>query len=157
MAIPEGFEATEKAMQNLERQAWGSVFAQWGPHERVVLEERSIEWLITDDPAEVDRFQPVHDCEQCRSGNVQAREYLASNPGGTVAMANIHYVEVRPEYELPSELSDYDRHNVIELLDMDKRINVRQAVELIAFARQKGDELRRAAEEQKAAVKWKSI
>jgi hypothetical protein len=157
MAVPEGFEATEKAMQNLERQAWQSVFAQWGPRERVVLAERSIEWLITDDPAEVENFQPAHDCEECRKGNVLAREYLAKHPGGTVAMANIHYVEVRPEYELPSELSDYDRHNVIELLDMDKRINVRQAVELIAFARQKGDELRRAAEEQKAAVKWKSI
>lgn len=159
VAVPNTDLAHEDLMKLLEGAAWQYVFKQWPKRSRVVLTEQRIEWLITNDPDKVDEFQPVHDCETCRSGNAQARAFLLESPDTTVAMANIHYVEVWPEYELPSDMSDSDRRNVTELLDADDRISIPQAIELLAFAKQKGDELRRMQEDkqEKKAAQWKSI
>lgn len=82
----------------LARQASEAVWAQWehAPERPVNVELVVMDLLITADPAAVDRFQPAHDCDVCRSGNERAREFLAANTGRHVALANLVYVEVWP-------------------------------------------------------------
>lgn len=137
LAVPDGVDVDDKLsyMPRLEQMAWHSAYAQWPAHARVILAERNIDWLITNDPTKVEEFQPVHDCEQCRNGAKQARQYLQAHPGASVAMGNIHYVELWPDYALPPDLDETDRHYVIELLDTDRRLTVEQAIELVAYAR----------------------
>lgn len=53
----------------------------------------AIDWLITNDPDDVERFQPAHDCAACRAGNDQALAFLRENPGRYVALGNITYTE----------------------------------------------------------------
>ena len=53
----------------------------------------AIAWLFTSDPEEVERSQPAHDCEECKAGNRRAQEYLRANPGRTLALADMTYVE----------------------------------------------------------------
>lgn len=81
-------------MEKLTMAAWESVWAQWPDRKPLRLEDSHIDWLITGDPDEVDRFQPAHDCEECRRGNVKAREALRDRPGTMVALGNIRYVPV---------------------------------------------------------------
>ena len=57
----------------------------------------AVSWLFTDDPDEIERCQPAHECSQCRDGNLQAQEYLRENPGRTLALADLKYVEVWPD------------------------------------------------------------
>jgi hypothetical protein len=159
VAVPNTDLAIEDLMKLLEGAAWEYVRKQFSKRARLTLTEQRIDWLITNDPDKVDEFQPVHDCETCRSGNAKARAFLLESPDTTVAMANIHYVEVWPEYDLPPDMDDKDREHITELLDADDRISIPQAIEIIAFAKKKGEELRRLSlgpQEQKAA-QWKSI
>lgn len=78
----------------LEALARHWVRRQWtdvpGP---VAIEFAASDWLVTDDPADVDKFQPAHDCAACLAGNDQAKAFLAEYPGRFVAMANLHYTE----------------------------------------------------------------
>ncbi len=55
------------------------------------------DWLITTDPAQVEAFQPAHDCPACRAGNDQALAHLREHPHRPVALANITYTERWPE------------------------------------------------------------
>lgn len=134
LAVPEGVDLNDPAsfIPQIERLAWRSVRQQWPPRARITLEEGRIEWLITSDLAKVDEFQPAHDCEQCRSGNAQAREFLRQNPGATIAMGNIHYVEVRQDYDLPPGLSEKDQYFITKLLDGDDQMSISRAIELLA-------------------------
>jgi hypothetical protein len=81
-------------LDHLTKAAWTSVWDQWPDRKPLRLEDQHIDWLITSDPAEVDRFQPAHDCEQCRLGNITARQALADHPKRLIALGNIRYVPV---------------------------------------------------------------
>lgn len=56
-----------------------------------------LDWLITGDPNEVEKFQPAHDCAKCLSGNDQARAYLREHPDRKLALCNITYTEIWPD------------------------------------------------------------
>lgn len=58
------------------------------------LEDLHADFLITDDPADVERFQPAHDCAHCRAGNDQAMAHLREHPDQPIGLANISYTEV---------------------------------------------------------------
>jgi hypothetical protein len=97
--VPEGTDVADPdvypaLLARMEREAVRATMAQYrGPRPKALLLD-PIEWLVTDDPDEVERFQPAHDCEQCRAGNAAASEFLTANPGRFVACANLHYSEV---------------------------------------------------------------
>lgn len=55
-----------------------------------------IDWLLTRDPEDVEKFQPAHDCAACRAGNDQALAQLREHPDQWIALANITYTEVWP-------------------------------------------------------------
>jgi len=157
LAVPDGVDPQdENFVKTLDMMAWENVRKQFSKRARLTLTERRTEWLITNDPDKVEQFQPAHDCEECRTGNAKAKAFLIANPTATVAMGNVHYVEVWPEYDLPPHLDERERGYVTELLDGDDRLSVSQAIELVEFAKQKGDELRRLNEE-KAKAGWKQI
>lgn len=60
----------------------------------VSIDSLGIDWLITSDPDEVERFQPAHDCTECRSGNERAMALLREHPDAKIALANVSFVEV---------------------------------------------------------------
>jgi hypothetical protein len=62
---------------------------------QAVLLDRT-DWLITNQPDEVERFQPAHGCARCRAGKDQARAFLAEHLHRYVALANLTYREVWP-------------------------------------------------------------
>lgn len=79
----------------LEKQAIKQTWAQYTGYEKpAALEFNQIDWLITKEPSDVEKFQPAHDCPACRAGNDQALTFLRENPGKYIALANISYVEV---------------------------------------------------------------
>lgn len=92
-AVPEGRESDPFLDDEFRALALRSVVSQYDGSPPALIDV-NVEWLFTSDPAEVDKFQPAHDCERCRTGNDQARAFLRDNPGRTIALGNIHYVEV---------------------------------------------------------------
>ena len=100
LAVPDGWNPTirrtGRGWWSLDRLAEQTAAAQyadpaWRP---TALAFEPTEWLITRDAAEVERFQPAHDCEVCRAGNDRAREFLAEHPETWVALGNLTYREV---------------------------------------------------------------
>jgi hypothetical protein len=101
LAVPDGWdpddpEARPRLVELLDRLAEQTAAAQytdpaWRPR---ALAFEPTEWLITQRPDEVERFQPAHDCEVCRAGNDRAREFLAEHPETWVALGNLTYTEV---------------------------------------------------------------
>jgi len=82
----------QKALgEALSRQAVQAVWAQWKDPVPKDVKFESIDWLITNRQADIDAFQPAHDCADCWMGNLQAEEFLKTNPGRWVAMANLTY------------------------------------------------------------------
>lgn len=61
------------------------------------LEVATVDWLVTKDPADVERFQPAHDCAACRSGNDRSLAFLRDHPDRYIAMGNLSYTEVWDE------------------------------------------------------------
>jgi hypothetical protein len=57
------------------------------------IELDQIDWLITSNREDVEKFQPAHDCAACRAGNDQALAFLRENPGRFIAMGNMKYRE----------------------------------------------------------------
>lgn len=101
LGVPAGIDPTDTAVLAELPYTLGplireTVWSQYGDppfRPRDVLIEPS-RWLITNDLADVELFQPAHDCERCRMGNDMARLWLTEHPGRWVAMANIRYEEV---------------------------------------------------------------
>lgn len=94
MEAPDVREETMAVLQNL---AVATTWKQYADCEVMPeLEFEEIDWLITKDPADVEAFQPAHDCAACRAGNDQSLAFLRDNPGRYIAMANIGYIEVWP-------------------------------------------------------------
>lgn len=104
LVIPEHIDCTDPEVlaelpQRLELQVLASIGAQYRnqgkvPPKVVVTDE--LRWLITNDPEDVEAFQPAHDCEECRKGNEATKEFLLANPGRWVAMSNMTYREIFP-------------------------------------------------------------
>jgi hypothetical protein len=104
LAIPEqidpliytqsGSDVREAFTASLQREAVESVWAQWPTRPPVRVDFDKINWLITKDVADIESFQPAHDCPDCWMGNLQAEEFLKANPGRWIAMANITYTPV---------------------------------------------------------------
>jgi len=85
-------------MRKLSDLAQGQVWNQW-PGERapIRVDWERMEWLITSEIDAVQRFQPAHDCAQCRLGNTRAEAFLREFPGRWIAMGNIRYTPVWSE------------------------------------------------------------
>lgn len=97
--IPAGIDINDVATyaelkEQMMRQADAYAMAQYGRRKPKLLLFQPTEWLVTGDPDEVERFQPDHDCDECRAGNRAARDFLLANPGRFVACGNLHYTEV---------------------------------------------------------------
>jgi len=93
---PEGVPVDDPlTLNSLMRQAIDLV---WGQYEERPLDIRfeAISWLFTDDPDEIERNQPAHDCADCKLGNWRAQEYLREHPDRKLALADLRYVEVWP-------------------------------------------------------------
>jgi hypothetical protein len=59
----------------------------------VTLKIEPAKWLVTRDPVEVERFQPAHDCVQCRAANDQMVAFLREHPERWMALGNLRYTE----------------------------------------------------------------
>lgn len=77
----------------LDRLAEASVMGQYKRPPRALLLDQ-IDWLVTSDWQEVERFQPAHDCAECQAGNERAITFLKEHPDQRLALGNMHYVEV---------------------------------------------------------------
>lgn len=97
--VPEGADyTTDEVKDRLSVMVHDQVWHQWPREERPVeVQFEKIDWLVTQDPADVERFQPAHDCEACRQGNARIRTFLIENPGRWVVLGNMHYVEIWAE------------------------------------------------------------
>lgn len=100
VAVPEAIDVADPAVREelptfLSQMAINTTWRQYGD-QKPKLEFREIDWLITKDPADVEAFQPAHDCAACRAGNDQSLAFLRDNPDRYVALANMSYVEVWP-------------------------------------------------------------
>jgi hypothetical protein len=84
----------EMFIRKLSDLAMTTVWAQWPDHPPVDVKFKSMTWLITNLVADVEDFQPDHDCPDCWAGNRKAELFLLSHPGRYVAMANISYVPI---------------------------------------------------------------
>lgn len=93
LVVPPDAKLDEQTIDRLTAQAQVQIFAQYRTRPRALVIE-PIDWLITSDPAEVERHQPDHDCAACRAGNDQARAYLTEHPDGRLALGNLRYTEV---------------------------------------------------------------
>lgn len=97
-AVPESYDLTDPEqfpvlfarMTDIARTA---TLAQYRRPPKALLFE-PIDWLVTSDPAEVEQFQPAHDCEECRAGNERALAFLRANPDRAIALGNLSYREV---------------------------------------------------------------
>lgn len=97
VAVPEGIDPADWAtlQPQLEALARLWVHRQWqGVPGPAAIKFADSDWLVTDNPDDVDKFQPAHDCVACLAGNDRAKAFLTANPGRWVAMANLHYTEV---------------------------------------------------------------
>jgi FMN phosphatase YigB (HAD superfamily) len=89
LSNPEQFPAIHALMNQL---AEVTTLGQYRRRPKALLFAPT-EWLVTSDPADIERFQPAH-CEECRAGNERALEFLRANPGRAVALGNLSYREV---------------------------------------------------------------
>ncbi len=102
LGVPDDIEEplTEDQYDAMESLVLRNVWGQYRtkrvmPPQAVLLQK--VDWKITKTVEDVEAFQPAHDCEDCRAGNVKAKEFLAANPGSRLALGNLYYVEVWPE------------------------------------------------------------
>lgn len=99
--VPAGVDPDSAATRgHMDLLAEASIAQQYTNRPRMVVEIEDIDWLVTNDPAEADAFQPAHDCAACLAGADQVRAFLREHPGRTVALANLVYTEVLP-WEAP--------------------------------------------------------
>jgi len=92
--VPDEVDPNEPEQRNrMDRTAEAQVIAQYErPPKAVVMD--SIDWLVTSDWREVERFQPAHDCATCRAANDQAVAFLKEHPEERLALGNLRYWEV---------------------------------------------------------------
>jgi hypothetical protein len=86
-------ESYSRLIKTMKGEAYRAIMEQYKQPPRALI-VAPIEWLVTNSPKEVERFQPIHDCNECRAGNLRARQYLTANPDRFLACANLRYTEV---------------------------------------------------------------
>lgn len=95
LGVPAGTSLDDPGIrEKLDSMSERCIVAQYRRRRPKALLLRESEWLITSDWRDVERFQPAHDCAQCRAGNDQAIAYLREFPEKRLALGNLHYVEV---------------------------------------------------------------
>ena len=77
-------------LTKLTQLAHQTVWAQW-PTEKPAVEIEELDWMVTQAIADIEAFQPAHDCADCWMGNLKAEAFLKEHPGRWIAMANITY------------------------------------------------------------------
>jgi hypothetical protein len=94
LAVPEDIDPLS-LLDGLNERLESLLLAQFapGPVPIAILLD-PVEWHYTSDPAEIERVQPEHDCDECKRGNERAREFLEGHPGRTVVYGNVHYKTV---------------------------------------------------------------
>ena len=95
LSLPVGYDPTMEGLINdLNRLAVEKTITQYdGPGPGAIMIQ-GIEWMFTQEPDAIDRFQPAGHCASCQAGNDQLRAYLKEFPDGWLALGNIRYVEV---------------------------------------------------------------
>ena len=95
LGIPSEVDADDpRVSEFLDRMAEHQVMAQYRGQRPKALVMDKIEWLITSDWEDVERFQPAHDCAACRAGNDQAIATLKEFPDKRLALGNMRYWEI---------------------------------------------------------------
>lgn len=84
-------EFTAAFVTILTKMAQEQVWTQWPVTKPTRVDWQVIEWMVTDKISDVQEFQPAHDCEDCRLGNVRAEAFLREHPGRWIAMGNLTY------------------------------------------------------------------
>ena len=76
-----------------------TVWAQFAGRARmpININLKKIDWTITGDPDEVERFQPAHECRSCQQANRLAAQALRDDSSLMLALGNIFYDEVWSE------------------------------------------------------------
>lgn len=97
LAVPSHVSLDDEGVfKQLQDAADRNIVAQYRgrrPQPRALVIHES-EWLITSDWREVERFQPAHDCAECRAGNERAVALLKEHPDKRLALGNLHYMAV---------------------------------------------------------------
>jgi len=83
----------EISAERLHQLAMEQIMGQYGG-EQPRIELQPIDWLVTQDPDEIERHQPAHDCDECKAGNQRAQNYLRMNPGAWLWLGNLFYTEI---------------------------------------------------------------
>lgn len=78
---------------SLDMQAMEQVVAQYPFRRSPKRLDVRVNWVMTDDPEEVMKVQPAHDCNECRAGNDLAFRWLLEHPGRYLALGNLFYTE----------------------------------------------------------------
>lgn len=79
--------------QMLDDMAMRAIVRQYDkPPKAVMLVD--MDWILTSDWREVERFQPAHHCAACIAGNDQAVAFLKEFPDKRLALCNMQYIEV---------------------------------------------------------------
>lgn len=86
-------ESRAALLPDLYQLAVDRIVAQYGGNPPTLIID-DLDWLITDRPEDVEKFQPAHDCAACRAGNDQSLAYLREHPGRFIALGNLTYREV---------------------------------------------------------------
>jgi hypothetical protein len=87
----------EISQERLRELAMEQIMAQYRGQHPPIIELQPIEWLVTQDPEDVERHQPAHDCADCKAGNERAQRYLRMNPGAWLWLGNLFYTEIWDE------------------------------------------------------------
>jgi hypothetical protein len=98
LSLPAGVEPTDVGLvRKLNQLTVNQTVAQYTDEVPTAILVRSIEWLYTQDPDEVERFQPSDHCVKCRAGNDQMIAFLKEYPGQWVALGSVRYTEMWAE------------------------------------------------------------
>lgn len=99
MAVPEHVDPTVLLIDGVPSEQLRSVAIQSlmpqyeGQPPRAILLD-SMDALVTNERADIEKFQPAHDCAACRAGNDQADTFLRDHPGRWLVLANVAYREI---------------------------------------------------------------
>jgi hypothetical protein len=95
LTVPPGVDPDDpEVRKKLEDQVSLNVMGQYKGKRPRALAMDPVEWLITSDWEDVERFQPAHDCAACRAGNDQAIAFLKEHPDKRLALGNLRYWEI---------------------------------------------------------------
>lgn len=101
LAVPEAYPMGDPEAQRLLPEVLNDIAIKQIERQYVgrtlELEIQRIDFLITTDPAQVELWQPAHDCAACRAGNDQSLAFLKANPGRYIALGNLTYEERWPD------------------------------------------------------------